>query len=90
MAYLNEEKYRECEAQWRKQAAYLSPGRAQQVCLAVAEGYADLITLLERSVFSEAVSAETTSNRPAPLAQFAAPGTARKEQPRSNPLPEAV
>jgi hypothetical protein len=80
MAYLNANTYREREAQWREQAAYLAPGREQQVCLALAEGYAELVTLLGRPAFSDAASAGSTSNR----------GTPRKEQPQSDPLREAV
>jgi hypothetical protein len=87
MAYLNAKTYREREAQWRRQAAYLPPGRDQQVCLALADGYADLTTLLGRPDFSDAASVGSPSNRLAPSAQA---GAARKEQPRSNPLPEAV
>jgi hypothetical protein len=86
MAYLNAETYREREAQWREQAAYLPPGREQQVCLALAEGYADLITLLRQPAFSDAARAGGTFNRAAPSARTGA----RKEQPRSDPLPEAV
>jgi hypothetical protein len=87
MAYLNAETYREREAQWREQAAYLPPGREQQVCLALAEGYADLITLLGRPAFSDAAQAGRTLKRPAPSARA---GAARKEQPRRDPLPEPV
>jgi hypothetical protein len=60
MAYLNAETYREREAQWREQAASLAPGREQAVCLALAEGYADLIALLGRSAFSDAPQAGNT------------------------------
>jgi hypothetical protein len=84
MAYLNAKTYREREAQWREQAAYLPPGREQAVCLALAEGYADLITLLGRPAFSNAAQARRTFNRAAPSARTGA----RKEQPRSDPLPE--
>ncbi len=87
MAYLNAETYREREGQWREQAAYLAPGREQQVCLALAEGYAELITLLGRPAFSDAASAGSTSNRPA---TSAGSKTARKEQPLSDPLRESV
>ena len=87
MAYLSANTYRAREAQWREQAAYLAPGREQQVCLTLAEGYAELITLLGRPAFSDAASAGSTSNRPA---TSAGPGTTRKEQPQSDSLPEAV
>jgi hypothetical protein len=90
MAYLIAEGQREREAKWRDQAAHWPPGREQQVCLAVAKGYADLITLLGRLAFREAVSAQSTLNRLAIPAQPAPAGTARKDQPRSNPLTEAV
>jgi hypothetical protein len=60
MAYLNTETYREREAQWRERAAYRAPCREQAVCLALAEGYADLITLLERPAFSNAARAGST------------------------------
>ena len=59
MAYLDAETYRAREAQWREQAADLA-GREQNVCLALAEGYADLIKLLGRPVFSEAPHAAST------------------------------
>jgi hypothetical protein len=60
MAYLNTETYREREARWREQAANRAPGREQAVCLALAEGYADLITLFQRSAFSNAAHAGST------------------------------
>jgi hypothetical protein len=87
MAYLNVETLREREAQWRQQAADLAPGAEQAVCLALAEGYADLIALIGRPPFSDAASAGSTFNRPAPSARV---GSERKERPRSDPLPEAV
>lgn len=87
MAYLNAETYREREAQWREQAAYRPPGREQQVCLALAEGYAELITLLGRPAFNDAALAGGTLNR---LAASAGARAARKEQPRSDQLPEVV
>ncbi len=81
MAYLDAETYRAREAQWREQAADLA-GREQNVCLALAEGYADLIKLLGRPVFSEAPHAASTPSLAARV------GAARKERPRSNPLQE--
>jgi hypothetical protein len=87
VAYLNAETYREREAQWREQAAYLAPGREHAVCLALAEGYADLITLLGRPAFSDAAWAGNTPDRPAPAARV---GAARKERRQTGPLPETV
>jgi hypothetical protein len=87
MAYFSAETYREREAQWRELVAYLAPGREQQVCLALADGYAELVTLLGRLAVSDGTLAGSTSDRPA---TSAGPGITRKEQPQSDPLPEAV
>jgi hypothetical protein len=40
--------YREREKKWREQAANLSPGAERDACLTLAQGYANLITILER------------------------------------------
>jgi hypothetical protein len=87
MAYLDAETYRAREAQWREQAADLAPSREQQVCLALAEGYADLVMLLGPPVLSNAPPATSIPDRPAPAARVAAE---RKERPQIDPLPEAV
>jgi hypothetical protein len=87
MAYLDAETYRAREAQWREQAADLTPGREQQVCLALAEGYADLVMLLGPPVLSDTPQATSLPDRPAPAARVEA---ARKERPQIDPLPEAV
>jgi hypothetical protein len=48
MAYLDATTYRERERQWRECAAKLPPGPEQDACIALAEGYANLVTILER------------------------------------------
>jgi hypothetical protein len=87
MAYLDVETLREREAQWRQQAADLAPGAEQAVCLALAEGYADLIALIRRPPFGGTASADSTLMHPAPPARV---GSGRRERPRSDSLPEAV
>jgi hypothetical protein len=87
IVHLNVETLRVREAQWRQQAADLAPGAEQAVCLALAEGYADLIALIGPPPFSDAASAGSTLNRPASSARV---GSERKERPRSDPLPETV
>jgi hypothetical protein len=54
MAYVTAATYREREAQWREQAAKTPPGPEQKACLALANGYANLIVLLERLHTAEA------------------------------------
>jgi len=49
MAFLNNTStYRQREAQWREQALMLPAGREREACLALAEGYANLVEILER------------------------------------------
>jgi hypothetical protein len=48
MPYLDEATYRERARSWREQAASLPPGPERDSCTALAEGYAHLVTLLER------------------------------------------
>jgi hypothetical protein len=45
----NAETYRERSRQWREKADSLPPGRERDACVALAEGYAGLAKLIERS-----------------------------------------
>jgi hypothetical protein len=48
MPYLEAETYRAREQQWRGEASRLSPCRERDACLALAEGYANLVQLIGR------------------------------------------
>jgi hypothetical protein len=66
MAYFDAETYRAREAQWREQAADLAPGREQQVCLALAEGYASCSSDRRFSATPPRRQAPRTVRRPPP------------------------
>jgi hypothetical protein len=48
MSYLDAATYRVRERQWREAAADLSPGPERDACIALAEGYANLVAILGR------------------------------------------
>ena len=48
MAYLKLATYQEREKEWRERAANAKPGPDQDACLALADGYRDLIKFIER------------------------------------------
>jgi hypothetical protein len=48
MAYYDAETYRERERHWRAEAAKLSASRDRETCLALAEGYSNLVQIIER------------------------------------------
>jgi hypothetical protein len=64
--------YREREKHWRNEAARLTSGQDRDACLALADGYADLVSIIERrDIFQEAperLKAET-SGSPTPSHQ---------------------
>jgi hypothetical protein len=45
----NAETYRERSRQWREKADSLPPGREHDACVTLAEGYAGLAELIEKS-----------------------------------------
>ncbi|WP_428492682.1 hypothetical protein [Rhodopila sp.] len=48
MSYLNTPTYREREKQWLEQAAALPPGPDRDACQALADGYGNLVMLLDQ------------------------------------------
>jgi hypothetical protein len=48
MSYLDAATYQERERHWRDEAETLSPGPERDACLALADGYTNLIAILER------------------------------------------
>jgi hypothetical protein len=50
----NPETYRQRARQWEEKAATLAPGDERTTCLQIAEGYARLATLIEKSMSSGA------------------------------------
>jgi hypothetical protein len=48
MAYLKIAMYAEREREWRERAASLEPGPERDACLLLADGYRDLMKLIER------------------------------------------
>jgi hypothetical protein len=81
MAYLKASAYREWEAQWREEAAKRPRGREQAACLALAEGYADLVRFLGRLSSADGASAPKSVTGSA--AQPDRPPQTRQEGPRA-------
>jgi hypothetical protein len=48
MPYLDPEKYRERERHWRSEASLKPEGAERDACVALADGYAHLVAILER------------------------------------------
>jgi hypothetical protein len=48
VSFLKIETYQEREREWRERAATLEPGAERDACLALADGYRHLVTLIER------------------------------------------
>jgi hypothetical protein len=48
MPYMQVEKYRERELHWREEAKSKPDGAERDACIALADGYAHLISLIER------------------------------------------
>jgi hypothetical protein len=48
MPYLDAERYRERECHWRSEACRQPDGAEREACLSIANGYAHLVTLIER------------------------------------------
>lgn len=48
LPYLKLATYQEREREWRERAATLEPGAERDACIALADGYRDLVSLIER------------------------------------------
>jgi hypothetical protein len=48
MAHMQVEKYRERERHWRDEAKSKPEGAERDACIAIADGYAHLISIIER------------------------------------------